>query len=105
MAAPIRRRLSQGVSGRGAPGVVAEDQAFVAHQVPLDAKDPVQAAWNERQWREVGGNLQTVYARLGAVEQALLDLEERTKDTFIELEGRLDALEVIVAADTWDRAP
>lgn len=83
MQAPIRRRLSV----RGAPAIDAQDQPFVAHQVPLDAKDPKQAAWNERQWRELGLYVQGLEARFAGVEQALLDLQ------------------ALVAADTWDRAP
>ena len=100
MHAPIRRRLSL----RGAPGVVSEDQVFSPHQVPMDVADPKQAAWNERQWRELGHYTQGLEARLKAV-QGGGDLEPRVaalEQAVLDLEARVAALETATPADTWD---
>jgi hypothetical protein len=103
MQAPIRRRLSL----RGAPGVVSEDQAFSPHQVPMDVVDPKQAAWNERQWRELGHYTQGLEARLKAQGEAGggADLEPRVaalEAAVLELDARVAALETAVPVDTWD---
>jgi hypothetical protein len=99
MQAPIRRRLSL----RGAPGVVSEDQVFAPHQVPSDVVDARQAAWNERQWRELGHYTQGLEARLRAVQGS--DLEPRVaavEQALLDLEARMTALETAIPADTWD---
>jgi hypothetical protein len=84
--------------------VVSEDQFFVGEQVPSDVTDPKQAAWNARQWRELGYYSQGLEARLKAV-QGGGDLEARmdaVEQALLDLEARVAALETATPADTWD---